>query len=713
MLRIVIISHQSRLEGAERSLLELIEDLTSEEVWVGVISCKKEGPLMHRLDQMKVPWCVVPAPWWTRSVDRPYYPAAPILKEICQSGRAVEKILKEWDADLVYSNTSVTGIGAVGAMLADLPHIWHIREAPSQPDDFHFLIPHNKFEALIDQMSNRVIFNSGWIQKQWTNRHLPRQKTEVIYNRVRLPLRLDDNSRKESLPAVQPGTESRSGSRVDVIIPMHNDPFILRCLESLIENRSELLHRVYILDDMTEDQQLIEQVQKLVDEHESLLEYRRNPQHLGFVGTCNLGMEISDHDVVLLNSDTLVTEGWLEKLKICADADEKIATVTPMSNNASLVSLPKLYTDNPDGDPEKTARWIERIAPTDFFDIPTSHGFCVYIKRDTIRNVGVFDHKAFGLGYGEENDLSMRVRKAGMRNVAALRAYVYHKGAQSFGKENKKKMGEENYKIILERYPEYPSLLEKFRKEDPFQDLRKPLEILKGRNWPEQSFHIVMAGKITRLKRHEIALRAVADLVEEGKEMFLWIVGNPLGRTTYQKELEKLIKELQLKERVFFTGPLKSAAGMLHFADAVVTCNPAEAFGRVTLEAMLTETPVIGADGGGTSELIRDRENGLLFKPDDIEDLAEKLSRLYDNPDERAELGKRAHSWAIQFQENNRYSEQILQIMRSTEGERHPSEGISTLIDSLLYEQRENLIEHKKNGVIGWISDLFDRKKNG
>ena len=68
-----------------------------------------------------------------------------------------------------------------------------------------------------------------------------------------------------------------------------------------------------------------------------------NAVNLGFVGTVNLGMQKHEgRDVVLLNSDTLVADGWLDRLITAAYSEKNIATVTPFSNNASIVSFPKI-----------------------------------------------------------------------------------------------------------------------------------------------------------------------------------------------------------------------------------------------------------------------------------------------------------------------------------------------------------------------------------
>ena len=89
----------------------------------------------------------------------------------------------------------------------------------------------------------------------------------------------------------------------------------------------------------------------------------RNERNLGFTGTANRGMQLSRADVVLLNSDTIVTAGWLDALCRCAATDPRIGTITPFSNNAEICSFPRFCENNPwppGADPEPVARGARR-----------------------------------------------------------------------------------------------------------------------------------------------------------------------------------------------------------------------------------------------------------------------------------------------------------------------------------------------------------------
>jgi hypothetical protein len=141
-------------------------------------------------------------------------------------------------------------------------------------------------------------------------------------------------------------------------------------------------------------------------------------------------------DVVLLNSDTLVPPGWLQRLREAAWSASAIGTVTPLSNDATIVSYPAVAGGNMVPDLLETER-LDRLAASAngqaVATIPTAVGFCMYIRRDCLKAVGPLRADVFAQGYGEENDFCMRARAAGWRHVAALGVFVGHVGSASFG----------------------------------------------------------------------------------------------------------------------------------------------------------------------------------------------------------------------------------------------------------------------------------------
>ncbi len=116
----------------------------------------------------------------------------------------------------------------------------------------------------------------------------------------------------------------------------------------------------------------------------------RNEQARGYTRAANLGLKHSTEDfVVLLNSDTIVTDGWLDRLIACADSDEKIGLVGPLSNTASWQSIPEVETSGdwaentlPEGvSVEDMAAYVAQYSGRLYPPMPFLNGFCLLVKR--------------------------------------------------------------------------------------------------------------------------------------------------------------------------------------------------------------------------------------------------------------------------------------------------------------------------------------------
>lgn len=260
---------------------------------------------------------------------------------------------------------------------------------------------------------------------------------------------------------------------IDIVVPVYNAADDLRaCAASVLAHlRPDV--RLVLIDDASPDPaiaQIFAEFATLAHPQMSLL---RNDTNLGFTGTANRGMLLSRADVILLNSDTIVTPGWLDAMMHCLATDPRIGTLTPFSNNAEILSFPRFCEDNPwpaDADPAMVARAMAAMAVPTYPDIPTGVGFCMLVRRAVLDDVGVFD-MAFGRGYGEENDLCVRAARRGWRNVLADNAFVVHTGARSFTAE-KEALCARNLGILLDRHPHYNDMVREFVAADPLRALR-------------------------------------------------------------------------------------------------------------------------------------------------------------------------------------------------------------------------------------------------
>mgnify|MGYP006270510353 CR=1 FL=1 len=263
---------------------------------------------------------------------------------------------------------------------------------------------------------------------------------------------------------------------VTVVVPVFNAlPEVQQCLSALLEN-TDPRHTLMVVNDASTDAAVAPALQHLAaaEPRISLLE---NPTNQGYTRTINRAAAACDGDVVLLNSDTRVTAGWLGRLQQAAYSRSDAATATPLSNAAGAFSVPYSNRANPlpvGLREQDVADLIALLTPAELPLAPTGNGFCMYIKREVINAVGLFDANTFPRGYGEENDFAMRARKAGYVHVVDDRTYVFHHRSASFGAE-KAKLLEAGQRRLARLHPEYPRLVKDWLRSGPLAELRQAL----------------------------------------------------------------------------------------------------------------------------------------------------------------------------------------------------------------------------------------------
>ncbi|MGO3702371.1 MAG: glycosyltransferase family 2 protein [Candidatus Saccharimonadales bacterium] len=194
--------------------------------------------------------------------------------------------------------------------------------------------------------------------------------------------------------------------------------------------------------------------------------YFRNDENLGFVKNCNrAAFELcnQENDIVLLNSDALVTKGALQNMHKILYAQSAIGAVCPRSNAATIFSVPmkpKPGTTYTMKESYKIYKKIRNKLP-EYYESPIAHGFCMMIRREVIEEYGLFD-EAYGKGYGEENDFCMRIRREGWKCAVANGSYAFHYKARSFTEEKRTEQVKKNERILDERYPEYRGLIREY-----------------------------------------------------------------------------------------------------------------------------------------------------------------------------------------------------------------------------------------------------------
>jgi len=266
--------------------------------------------------------------------------------------------------------------------------------------------------------------------------------------------------------------------KIDVIIPVYGSPELtLFCILKVLKSNNKIKYNLIVIDDCSPDDGLSNDLEFLASK--GYFTYLHNDTNLGFVATVNIGMKLSNNnDVVLLNSDTEVYNDWLDRMVTASNSIPNVATVTPISNNATIFSYPYANTDF-NGSLEINHAEIDLITSEvnagEIVEVPTAMGFCMLIKRHALNNVGFFDAKSFGVGYGEENDFSLRAISRGYINIGAPNIYVRHIGGASFKGEKAWRV-KNAVSVLNKKYPGYDSKIQKFVKLDPFKMSRRKID---------------------------------------------------------------------------------------------------------------------------------------------------------------------------------------------------------------------------------------------
>ena len=300
------------------------------------------------------------------------------------------------------------------------------------------------------------------------------QQTPVLSNIIEFNIALASKylscSSYELSGEETPGIQSQPS--VDVVVPVYNAlEDVQRCLAAIEEHTDGYNVTTYIINDGS-DTPTTEWLREFCSSRLTFF-LTENPENKGYTPTINIGLRKCKSDyIVTLNSDTIVTPGWISGLINCLESDHSLGIVGPLSNAASWQSVPRLKDDDgnffinviPDGYTlGEFADLVLRVSSKAYPKMKFINGFCFMLKRQVLEKIGFMDEANFPLGYGEENDFCIRALDAGYSLAVADDVYVFHAKSKSFGhakrqelsragSENlKKKHGDNKYSRLVEQ----------------------------------------------------------------------------------------------------------------------------------------------------------------------------------------------------------------------------------------------------------------------
>jgi GT2 family glycosyltransferase len=261
-----------------------------------------------------------------------------------------------------------------------------------------------------------------------------------------------------------------------VVVAFDGLVFTRLCLESVLAHtRGE--YEVIVVDNASSDD--TPDYLRHLAERNPRVRIISNERNVGFAAANNQGLDAAKGEVlVLLNNDTVVAPGWLERLA-ARSADARVGAVGPVTNRSNTESqIETSYRSY--GEMLEFAEARAREHDGQVREVGMLTMFCVALRRDVLDRVGLLDTR-FGIGTLEDDDYAMRLRAAGYRLVCAEDVFVHHFGEASFGKlvatgeyqrllEENKARFEEKWGIPWEPYdrrpdPAYEALLDRVRDE--------------------------------------------------------------------------------------------------------------------------------------------------------------------------------------------------------------------------------------------------------
>lgn len=362
-----------------------------------------------------------------------------------------------------------------------------------------------RFMRLLSDFWNasfRLLKQWIWLRQKYIARHQSGRKPDVWHSNTALTLRLfalclanirtaangSPKSRKlfrdklglgasglapiiESAPVAQTATIDSS---ITIVMPIYNTCEVAKTALNRVATNTTCSWRLIAIDDASIDpeigQMLADWRASLAPDQQTRVHILSNSENLGFVETVNRGLrmalQLSRHDpVVLLNSDAMVPRGWAGRL-VAPMSDPSVASVTPMSNNAGILSMSGIDASVAllPGESDLLDAHAQRTGGV--YEIPTGVGFCMALSPAYLAQLPQFD-TVFSPGYGEEVDWCMTTRGLGGRHVCQANLFVEHIGDASFGNAAKTALIADHDMVLRRRHPDFGQVVGKFCTQDP------------------------------------------------------------------------------------------------------------------------------------------------------------------------------------------------------------------------------------------------------
>ncbi len=232
--------------------------------------------------------------------------------------------------------------------------------------------------------------------------------------------------------------------KVSVIILSYNslEETTKPCLESIYNCKTNIDFATVVVDNLSTDGTR-DYLESICDNYKNL-HLIFNDNNYGYAKGNNIGIcSIQADYYVLLNSDTIVTDYWLDKFVEFFDYHAEVGMAGPVSN--SVGSGQRIWCQGVTQDEilNEGEEW-SKLCEGDFFFTDMLGFFCVFIRKEVFKKIGLLDEQ-FGIGMFEDDDFCLRVQQKGYKMACLEYVFIYHKGSVSF-----KNLEKDYQKLFLE-----------------------------------------------------------------------------------------------------------------------------------------------------------------------------------------------------------------------------------------------------------------------
>lgn len=235
-----------------------------------------------------------------------------------------------------------------------------------------------------------------------------------------------------------------------VIVSYNAKRYMQDCIFSIRSTLDPSSYKIVVVDNASTDG-----IAQWLSEQSDIL-FIGNSKNMGFGPACNQavastrGTEYEDYDVFLLNNDTVLCQGSLDKLRRALYSSAKIGAVGAMSNYAGN----RQQIDISFASTEEYVKFGENLSVPEvdrYMEKTRLNGFALLIRRSLWDSVSGFDED-FAPGYYEDDAISMEIAKLGYRLLLVRDSFIYHVGSASFVKTGTNTLSLEHHKLFIQKY---------------------------------------------------------------------------------------------------------------------------------------------------------------------------------------------------------------------------------------------------------------------